>query len=196
MTTVFEIKRDKHVEGVREIAVWGWDGRMILMPYTSFKRWRLRTDKEIKTAGVYLMYGDQGGNMGQSALYIGQANDVVKRIEQHKRSKKHTEWLLILTSKNDWMNIAHVRNIETELIEWAKYASRHKIINGNDSGAVKLGIDDLKRVRHFLLPLRSSLQKLGIDIFTPNLNSVFDRKEWNNGGHIYSKIVVSKYKSN
>lgn len=164
-----------NIGGVLEITSPEWGGKIIKMPRKVFIDWRDKGNLPT-TAAVYALYADHfnKGKFG-TELYIGHTASIEKRVFNHLTEKDFWTILLVFVSEKDWMNIAYTQNIEFQLIKMAKNANRYDIKNGNDGSKTHLGEEDKKRLDNFLEGLPFVLEMAGIDIFTFNLDGVYEK---------------------
>lgn len=172
MINEIKIKASK-IDGVMEITAEGWDGKIIRMSHRDYETWRLKGDKPI-TPIVYILYADHFDRERHgNELYIGHTSNAQIRVDDHVAKKTYWSMVAMFTSTNDWMNVAFTKNIEYTFIEWAKTANRYKVMNGNDSAATHLGVEDRAKLDKFLAGVKPILKLAGIDIFETNLDGAF-----------------------
>lgn len=120
--------------------------------------------------GVYILIGEN------RMAYIGQSEDIGKRLTQHADPKTGKSfWLetIVLISKDDWLSAGHVRNIEAELIKRAKNGlwKIENVPNGSDkSGALPSA--DKAIIKRFIEQSITLVEILGCDIFKPKIPDV------------------------
>ena len=165
------------IPGVVEITANGWDGRILRMSREAFTRWKSKIEGKPLTPAVYILFANHFDKpqLGKQ-LYIGHTEDVVTRGTVHNAEKDYWSVILILTSRADWMNVAHTKNIECKLIEWVKEANRYEVQNGNDGGTTHLGQDDRTRLKTFLSGVRPVMQLANLDVFELNLDGIYTLK--------------------
>lgn len=109
-------------------------------------------------------------------MYIGQADDLRRRIEQHHggpNAKGFWTRCVAFHSRDDSFNNAHVRRIESMLIARANQAKRATLDNGNQPGVPALSEADTSEADTFLDEMLVLLPLLDVDAFTlPTSGSV------------------------
>ncbi len=86
--------------------------------------------EEIRKVGIYFLFG-QDESKSKTSVYIGEAEDCFKRIQQH-RSKEFWKHAVAFISQKSSFTKGHVRFLEHVAIEEAKKANRFDISeNGN-----------------------------------------------------------------
>jgi len=78
---------------------------------------------------VYLLTGPTETGDG-TRIYVGEADDLRSRIDQHITGKDFWTLLIAFVSKDDNLNKAHVRYLEARLCQLAKEAGRAVLDNG------------------------------------------------------------------
>jgi hypothetical protein len=114
-------------DGLRFVEKVNWTGLVI---GCSRAEWpKVKEREEFSRAGIYLLVGDAAGDAGQPRIYVGEAEDLRKRIQQHQVKDFWTR-LVALTSKDHSLNKAHVRYLEARLLTLAAQAKQAQLENG------------------------------------------------------------------
>lgn len=139
-----------------------WTGKAVAAPRTDLNS--LFDREELDSAGVYLLLGTDP-ETGKDAAYIGEAEVIRDRLKQHKDKEF---WVSVITfiSKDENLTKAHVRYLESKLIQEAAQVGRFSLENSQTSGA-KLPESDREDMEVFLERIRQLLPVLGSDILTP-----------------------------
>jgi hypothetical protein len=101
--------------------------------------------QETSRTGIYLLLGDDPESLGGSLAYIGEGDDVGKRLYQHARAedqggKDFWERAIVLTSKDANLTKAHARYLESRFITLAQQARRSRLTN--DTAPVPLPLPE------------------------------------------------------
>src|SRR5690606_4688681 len=101
-------------------------------------------------------------------VYIGESDDVAKRLKQHHRpesqgGKDFWEKVCLVTSKDENLTKAHVKYLESQLIALAKDSGRCGLINGTAHDYTMLPESDLADMAFFIDQIRIILPVLGFD---------------------------------
>ena len=108
---------DGRPDGLRLILKTGWDGLGVVCPRNRYVEARKRP--EFKRCGVYVLLGEDEES-GIPIIYIGEADEVLQRIDRHYRKKKDFwQQAIIFTSQSNTLNKAQVRYLEVELVKLA-----------------------------------------------------------------------------
>lgn len=118
---------DGDPEGVRLIDRMNWTGLGIAFPRSKWGEVRQRA--EFLRAGVYILVGYQEDDL--PTIYIGQADGVKSRIENHYQNKDFWDWGIIFVSNSGGLNRAHVTWLEYALVNRATATGRCRLDNGN-----------------------------------------------------------------
>lgn len=133
-------------EGLRLIEKSNWTGLGIVCPRSQYVDARRRP--EFGRPGVYVLVGP-----GESALplvYVGEAEELRARLDNHQQNKDFWTRVVAFTSKDENLNKAHVRYIESRLIGLAAAAKRAELGNGNSPTASALSEPDTADMESFL----------------------------------------------
>jgi excinuclease UvrABC nuclease subunit len=64
----------------------------------------------LTSTGVYLLFGRQEDMMNQ--VYIGEAESIIKRLNQHMNQKDFWNETIVFISKDENLNKAHIKYLE------------------------------------------------------------------------------------
>ena len=152
--------------GLRIIEKSNWTGRGFDFARADWPKVRTRDD--FGRPGVYVLRGL--GDDGQMRVYIGEADELRSRINQHfsgAGSKEFWERAVAFTSKDENLNKAHVRFLEARLIALGQEAKRARIENSNAPAVPSLSEYDRAEAGTFLDEMLVIYPLLGIDAFAP-----------------------------
>lgn len=153
---------DGTVGGLMTAEVLNWTGHMLRARRKDLGR--IKTREEAQRTGVYVLFGTD--DEGEPAAYIGEGDNVVKRLENHNTNKDFWEDVVVITSKDMNLTKAHVRYLESELIKLAKVIGRVSLLNGNDpTGGAALPEADQSDMQYFIGQIRILMPTLGFVIF-------------------------------
>ena len=115
-------------DGLRIVERSNWTGRALMVSRSQYPEIRHRD--ELSRPGVYLLRGQaERGGLG-ARIYIGEADTARARIDSHVRTKDFWDELILFTSKDDTLNKAHIRYLESRLIQLAIDAKQAELENG------------------------------------------------------------------
>ena len=152
--------------GLRVIERSNWTGRGFDFARPDWPKVRVRDD--FGRPGVYVLRGL--GEDGQARVYVGEADELRTRINQHfggPGAKEFWDRAVVFASKDENLNKAHVRFLEARLIALAQAAKRAHLENGNAPALPALSEYDRAEAETFLDEMLVIYPLLGIDAFTP-----------------------------
>jgi hypothetical protein len=150
-------------KGLRVIEKSNWIGRGLAFERADWVR--LRTRQDFSRPGVYVLFGQ--GDDNTDLAYVGEADELRKRITQHYGSLGFWRRAVAFMSRDQDLNKAHVRYLESHLIERAAAAKRSRLANGNAPPVPQLSESDEADAEAFLDEMLLILPLVGIDVFTP-----------------------------
>lgn len=149
---------DSTVTGIRHAEVINWTGQAIACPRSRIAE--LAVWPESTRPGVYFLNG-YNDETGKQQTYIGEAENVFERVQNHLRGKDYWNELIFFTNKDENLTKAHVKFLESKLLEIAFEAKRYEIINGVQPQAASLPRGDRDSMEHFIDHIKILLGVLG-----------------------------------
>ncbi|MEQ1716226.1 MAG: GIY-YIG nuclease family protein [Hyphomicrobium sp.] len=125
--------------------------------------------QEPQRTGVYFLVGDDPNQPSKSLVYIGEGDCVADRIKAHAKDEAKDFWTRVcfVTSKDTNITKAHVRYLESRLVELTKTAERANVANANEPGAKSLPESDVADMEYFLSQMQIVLPVLGLEFLRP-----------------------------
>jgi hypothetical protein len=114
-------------QGVRLVDRIGWTGACLAFARADYGSARGR--KELRNPGVYILTGPNPEGKRPQEIYIGEGDAVRVRIDMHHKEKDFWTNGYVLTAKDNSLNKAHVRYLESRLIAIARQADNATINN-------------------------------------------------------------------
>lgn len=151
---------DGEAEGLTTAEVFGWTGFVIRIP-----RLRLKAGLDLREAahtGVYILLGQKDG---VPTAYIGEAESLAKRIRDHDASRQWWDDALLITTSSDALHKAHVKYLESRLVEEAMRAGKVALENGNIPPRSSLNRASKANMEAFLETLFTVLPPLNVTLF-------------------------------
>jgi Domain of unknown function (DUF4357) len=155
---------DNSVSGIRHGEITNWTGQALACPRSRFQF--LRDWPEVKRPGVYFLFGADE-ETGEEAVYIGEAEVVFDRLYSHLNSKDFWTELIAFTSKDDNLTKAHVRYLESRLVQLAINAGRYQVKNSASPQLPSLPRADKDAMEEYLEAARILLGVLGHRVIEP-----------------------------
>ena len=117
---------DGATDGIVACELFNWTGKGYKIPRNKLKD--LSTRRDLKKAGIYFLIGRDEND--KEAMYIGEAEDVFKRLLQHQDKDFWSE-AIAFVSKDDNLNKAHIKYLEYTLFNQVVEVGRYEILNTN-----------------------------------------------------------------
>jgi len=154
--------------GLLTAEIMNWTGQVIAAPRSELAH--LLKRPETSRTGIYILLGDDPGSVGGQMAYVGEADDVGKRLYQHARpedqgGKDFWDRAVVITSKDTNLTKAHARYLEGRFITLGVQASRAKLTNSTSPQPVSLPEADVSDMEYFIEQARIVLPVLGVNIF-------------------------------
>ena len=102
-----------------------WDGRIYKIARSELSDFSKRDDSEY--TGIYFLFGKNSDN--DETVYIGEAEKMLTRLKQHLKDNDYWNYCVVVLSKDNKLNKAHVKYLENAFYTIAKEANRSIIIN-------------------------------------------------------------------
>ena len=153
--------------GLLTAEIMNWTGHLVAAPRSALAGLLKRL--EASRTGVYLLLDDDPESLGGSLAYIGEGDDVGKRMYQHARAEDHGgkdfwDRAVILTSKDANLTKAHARYLESRFITLAMQARRSRLVNGTAPAPLPLPEADISDMEYFIAEAQIMLPVLGVNI--------------------------------
>ena len=141
--------------------MFGWTGHVLKAPRTQIKEALSRP--EAQHVGVYLLLGRKDD--GHYA-YIGESECLADRIGTHDVKKEWWDTAILVTTAANEFNKAHVKYLESRLIQEAKSAKSSGLENATNPPPNKLSEAAVSNMEEFLDTLSVVLPALGGELLT------------------------------
>jgi hypothetical protein len=105
-----------------------WTGIALMWPRAVHGEARQRP--ELDRPGVYVLVGESDVS-GTQRVYVGEADVLRKRLDQQQATRDFWTRAVAFTTKDASLNKAHVKFLESRLVELGHEAGRDEIENGN-----------------------------------------------------------------
>ena len=138
-----------------------WSGKAYKIPRIKIKDCTDRDD--LTSTGVYLLFGKD--EEGKDQVYIGEAESILKRLNQQLNSKDFWNETIVFISKDENLNKAHIKYLENRLHEIAKSANRYKIENSIIPTQSSISESDRAEMEEFIEYIKMLANTLGHKVF-------------------------------
>lgn len=153
--------------GLLTAEIMNWTGHVVAAPRSDLAA--LLKRPEAGRTGIYILLGDDPNSLGGTIAYIGEGDDVSKRLYQHARpedqgGKDFWDRAIVLTSKDTNLTKAHARYLESRLITLAQQANRAVLANGTAPSPLPLPEADISDMEYFVSQAMIVLPVLGVNL--------------------------------
>lgn len=138
-----------------------WTGKAYKIPRIKVKDCSDRDD--LNNPGVYLLFGKN--ESGKDLVYIGEAENVLKRLSQHLNQKDFWNEAISFISKDENLNKAHIKYLENRLFEQAKSVSRYILENNTIPTQSSISESDRAEMEEFIENIKILVNTLGHKVF-------------------------------
>ena len=138
-----------------------WTGKAYKIPRIKIKDCSDRDD--LVSTGVYLLFGKD--EEGKDQVYIGEAESILKRLNQHVSQKDFWNETIVFISKDENLNKAHIKYLENRLHDIAKTANRYQIENTITPTQSSISESDRSEMEEFIENIKMLSSTLGHKLF-------------------------------
>lgn len=138
-----------------------WTGKAYKIPRIKIKDCTDRDD--LVSTGVYLLFGKD--EEGKDLVYIGEAETILKRLNQHLNQKDFWNETIVFISKDENLNKAHIKYLENRLHDIAKNTNRYKVENFITPTQSSISEPDQAEMEEFLENIKMLVNTLGHKVF-------------------------------
>lgn len=138
-----------------------WSGKAYKIPRVKIKDCTDRDD--LTSTGVYLLFGKD--EEGKDQVYIGEAESILKRLNQQLTSKDFWNEAIVFISKDENLNKAHIKYLENRLHDIAKSANRYKVDNSIVPTQSSISESDRAEMEEFIEYIKMLVNTLGHKVF-------------------------------
>jgi hypothetical protein len=151
---------DGRPDGLLTAEVFNWTGHVLRIPRIQLKEGLSRPEAQF--TGVYVLLGEVDGN---AQAYVGEAEDMRERIRNHASNKDWWDSVVLITTSADSLHKAHVKYLESRLVETARDAGVGWLENGNTPTRSSLNEASIANMESFLETLLMVLPAIRVDNF-------------------------------
>ena len=138
-----------------------WSGKAYKIPRIKIKDCIDRDD--LTKTGVYLLFGKD--EEGKDLVYVGEAESILKRLNQHLKQKDFWNESIVFLSKDNNLNKAHIKYLENRLHEIAKSANRYRVENTMIPTQSSISESDTAEMEEFIEHVKMLVNTLGHKVF-------------------------------
>ncbi len=138
-----------------------WTGKAYKIPRIKIKDCVDRRD--LSNTGVYILLGRD--EYGIEQAYIGEAENTLKRLNQHLTQKDFWNEAIVFISKDENLNKAHIKYLENRLYDLAKITNRYQVQNTIIPTQSSISESDKAEMEEFLDNIKLLVNTLGHKLF-------------------------------
>lgn len=138
-----------------------WTGKAYKIPRIKIKDCSDRDD--LTSTGVYLLFGKD--DIGKEQVYIGEAETILKRLNQQLTQKDFWYETIVFISKDDNLNKAHIKYLENRLHDIALKANRYIVENSVTPTLSSISESDRAEMEEFIENIKLLVNTLGHKVF-------------------------------
>lgn len=161
-----------------------WNGRVYKVSRNELSEFSKRPDAE--NTGVYFLLGKDETNV--DTVYIGEAEKILTRLKQHLTDQEYWSDCIVVVSKDNLLNKAHVKYLENKFYGLAKSAGRSTVINSTIPTCSSISEYDEAMLEEFISDAKLLVNTLGYKIFDSIAESTVKRPD----GQTYFYIQAAR----
>lgn len=138
-----------------------WTGKAYKIPRIKIKDCVDRND--LNSTGVYILFGKNEEN--EDLVYIGEAENVLVRLNQHLSTKDFWRETIVFISKDENLNKAHIKYLENRLHTIGSATKRYLIENNCTPTLSSISESDRAEMEEFLENIKMLVNTLGHKVF-------------------------------
>ncbi len=138
-----------------------WNGRVYKISRNELSEFSQRADSE--NTGVYFLFGKDEEN--NDTVYIGEAEKMFSRLKQHLRDSEYWNDCIVVISKDNLLNKAHVKYLENKFYMLAQNAGRSIVINNTIPTCSSISEYDEAMLHEFINNAKLLVNTLGYKVF-------------------------------
>lgn len=148
-----------------------WTGKAYKIPKTSYKKSLDR--KDLRNPSVYFLFG-LDDDSGRALVYIGETEDAIQRLGEHIKNEKKDYWIeaIVFISKDDHLNKAHIKYLESRFYEIAKSVDRYEVMNSTQPKRSTVSEAEQSEMEEFIDNAKIVVATLGHKVFEPLIPTV------------------------
>lgn len=155
---------DGTATGIRHVEIHNWTGQAIAAPRTRYSE--LKDWIELHRPGVYFLFG-YSDDTGAQVVYVGESENAWLRLGDHVKQKDFWGECVIFTSKDLNLTKAHVKYLESRIVNIADASGRFELDNSDRPSLPSLPRSDVASMEEFIELTRIALAALGYPVLEP-----------------------------
>ena len=148
-----------------------WTGKAYKIPRTSYKK--ILDRDELRNPSIYFLFG-YDDDSGKPLVYIGETEDAIQRLGEHIKNENKDYWVeaIVFISKDDHLNKAHIKYLESRFYEITKEMDRYEVMNAMQPKKSTVSEAEKSEMEEFIDNARLVVGALGHKVFEPLIPTV------------------------
>ena len=138
-----------------------WNGRVYKISRSDLNEFSSREDSS--HTGVYFLFGKDDDN--NDTVYIGEAERMLIRLKQHLKDENYWNDCIVVISKDNVLNKAHVKYLENKFYNLANDSKKATIINNTIPTCSSISEFDQSMLEEFIDNAKLLVNTLGYKVF-------------------------------
>lgn len=138
-----------------------WTGKAYKIPRILIKESYSRED--LQNPGIYLLFGEN--EEGKKLVYIGEAETIIDRLKQHVSQKEFWTEVILFISKDENLNKAHIKYLESRLYEITKKVNQYELENNTVPSKSSISESEIAEMEEFIENIKLLTNTLGHRVF-------------------------------
>jgi Domain of unknown function (DUF4357) len=118
---------------------------------------------EIKKVGLYFLFGEDEEE--NPLVYVGESENCLKRMKQHDQGKDFWNNAIVITTKSEYLNKAHIKYLESFCCTEISRNGRFKLTNNSDPTKSFISEPEQATLMDFFDAIKIILPTLGYPLF-------------------------------
>jgi len=150
-------------QGRQSCELSNWTGKALRIPKIMIKE---STDRiELLNPGVYMLFGKSIEQPDKDMVYIGESEVLYERLKQHASTKEFWNEAVVIFSKDENLNKAHIKYLEYRMYELAKKSKRYIVDNSQEPTRSSISEADKAEMEEFLENIELLINTMGYKVF-------------------------------
>lgn len=159
--TIQMIIFDNNPNGMIMCELSNWNGRVFKIARAELNAFYTRNESVY--TGVYFLFGRDDDN--NETIYIGEAENMQRRLKQHLNDANYWNDVIVVISKDNILNKAHVKYLENLFYTLALDSGRATIVNSNVPTKSSVSEYDEAMLEEFISNSKLLVNTLGYKVF-------------------------------
>ncbi|MBA4745822.1 MAG: GIY-YIG nuclease family protein [Muricauda sp.] len=166
-----------------------WTGKAYKIPRILIKESYSRDD--LKNPGIYLLFGENED--GKGIVYVGEAETIIDRLKQHVAQKEFWSEAIVFISKDENLNKAHIKYLESRLYEITKKINNYNLENSTVPSKASISESEIAEMEEFIENIKLLTNTLGHRVFESLVNAEANKTKKTNTFYIKAARGANGY---